>query len=53
MLNIDGLDLNYIIRGNSLESFELCKEFLIEIVKHSEKYDVIIDNGKVILSEKS
>lgn len=51
---IDGLNLNMILSSKLfLNDADSCKDILRELIDVSEKYDVIIDNGKVILSEKS
>ena len=53
METLEKLNLWKVVSSSSTLSSVVCQNVLRQLVQASEKYDVIVDNGRVILSEKS
>lgn len=51
--DVSRVDLIKALNSKCIDKTYLCTNYLAQIVELSKTYDVIIDNGKVILSEKS
>lgn len=47
------VDLKKAVNASDIAKPYRCSNYLYQLVELSKTYDVIIDNGKVILSEKS